>query len=255
MSEVKIEMPEYHQSAINMFLKCPRQFMYRYMMGLRVQPKSALTLGIAFDSSCGHNFKQKIETKVDLPEQDVLDAYSTDFDKRTPETDWSGDDPGQQKDLGTKMVKAFHAKGAPKIKPVTVQESFRLETDAGYALGGTFDVVEEGHVVRDQKTSKAEYSPDAVTSEIQPAVYSFAYEAKHGVKPDFAFDVVTKHKEPRYQEVRGQVTETQTQQLFEAINIMHSQVARGEFQYAPPGAWWCSKDWCGYWNLCKGKNK
>jgi hypothetical protein len=249
----KLAIPEYHQSAINMFLKCPRQYMFRYLMNMRVQPKAALTVGIAFDAAAGHNFKQKIETKEDLKTADVLDAYSTEFDKHAPQTDWSDDDPSKQKDMGAKMVAVFHEKGAPKIKPVTVQESFRLETDAGYALGGTFDVVEEGHVVRDQKTSKGEYAADAVEVEIQPAVYSFAYEAKHGVKPDFAFDVVTKHKEPRYQEVKGRVSEAQTQQLFEAISLMHNSIQQGAFQYAAPGAWWCSKDWCGYWSQCKGK--
>lgn len=237
-----------------MFLKCPRQYMFRYMMGLRVPPKSALVVGLSFDSAATVNFKQKIESKVDLPESDVLDACATDFDKRAPGTDWDGDDPGEQKDLAIRMTKAFHAKAAPNIKPLTVQEEFRIETDAGYALGGTFDVTEENHVVRDQKTSKTEYAEDAVQTEIQPAVYSFAYEAKHGVKPDFAFDVVTKHKkEPRYQEVRGKVGETQTEQLFEAVGIMHSQIQRGEFQYSAPGSWWCSKTWCGWWHMCKGK--
>jgi hypothetical protein len=246
--------PEYHQSAINMFLKCPRQYMYRYMMGLRIQPKSALTVGSAVDTSFGHNMTQKIESKEDLKTSDVLDVYSTDFDKRAVGTDWDGDDPGEQKDLGARLAQALHEKAAPNIKPVSVQEQFRLETDAGYALGGTFDVVSEGHVLRDQKTSKSEYPADAIQTEIQPALYSFAYEAKHGVKPEFAYDVVTKHKkEPRYQELKGQTTATQTEQLFEAVKIMHSQVERGEFQYAPPGAWWCSKEWCGYWHMCKGK--
>lgn len=248
-----IKQPEYHQSAINTFLKCPRQYMFRYVMGLKIAPKTALTVGIAFDAAAGHNLKQKIESKTDLPVADVLDAFSTDFDKRAPGTDWDGDDPGAQKDMGARMTKVFHEKGAPKIKPLTVQESFRLETDAGYALGGTFDVVEEGHILRDQKTSKGEYAADAVNFEIQPAVYSFAYQAKYGVQPEFAYDVVTKHKEPRYQEVKGKVTQTQTEQLFEAVNIMHSQIQRGEFQYAPSGQWFCSKSWCGYWHLCKGK--
>lgn len=247
------KLPEYHQSAINMFLKCPRQYMFRYMMNLRLPPKSALTMGKAFDAAVTVNFSQKIVSKTDLPVSDVADAFVTAFNKDAPQTVWDEDDPGKLKDQGVAMAKVFHEKAAPKIQPVTVQESFRLETDAGYALGGTFDIVQEGHVVRDQKTSKAEYSPDAVSQEIQPAVYSFAYEAKHGVRPDFAYDVITKHKEPRYQEVVGRVSETQTEQLFEAIGLMHSQIERGEFQYAPPGAWWCSKTWCGWWHLCKGK--
>lgn len=252
-SEV-IAAPEYHQSAINMFLKCPRQYMFRYLMGIKTPPRSAQTVGHAFHTAIDQNFTQKIATKTDLPVGDVLDACATEFDKQSPVTDWDGEDPGEQKDLTIRLSKAFHEKAAPKILPITVQEAFRLETDAGYALGGTFDVVENGHVLRDQKTSKTEYAEDAVQIEIQPAVYSFAYQKKHGVRPTFAYDVVTKHKkESRYQEVRGQVTDTQTEQMFDAVNVMHKQIQRGDFQYASADAWWCSKGWCGYWDMCKGK--
>lgn len=250
-----IKMPEYHQSAINMFLKCPRQYMYRYMMDLRLPPKSALTLGGAMDAAFTHNFTQKIQSQNDLPVDDVLDAFSTAFDKRTPETDWSGDDPGEQKDLGAKMTKAFQEKASPNIQPKTVQEKARVETDAGFAVAGTFDVIDSNDILRDQKSSKNAYSADAVSLEVQPAVYDFLYQAKYGKKPaGFAFDVITKHKEPRYQEVKGEVTEAQTNQLFETIRAMHSAIERGEFQYASSAGWWCSKDWCGYWSICKGKN-
>lgn len=252
--KLQLKMPEYHQSSINMFLKCPRQYMYRYLMNIIIPPKSALTLGVAFDAGVTANLSQKIATKTDLAISDVLDAYSSNFEKRAPETDWSGDDPGQQKDLGVKMLKAFHEKASPNIKPVTVQEGFRVETDAGYALAGTLDCTDENGFIRDTKTSKAEYPADAVSTEIQPAVYDFAYQAKNGKKPaGFIYDVATKHKEPRVQEVKGQVSQTQTEQLFEAVKLMHGSVQRGEFQYAAPGSWWCSKDWCGYWALCKGK--
>lgn len=254
MSEKKAALPEYHQSSIGMFLKCPRQYMYRYLMGLVLPPKSALTLGRAIDKGAGYNFEQKIASRTDLPIDDVLDAYSTTFDKEAPQTDWEGEDAGKVKDHGAKMLKVFHEQAAPKIQPVTIQEGFRLETDQGYALGGTFDVVDESENIRDTKTSKANYEDDAVANSIQATMYDFAFEATRGKKPKaFIFDVVTKHKEPRYQEVSGQVSDNQRNILFESVKIMHAQIERGEFQYAPEGAWWCSKQWCGYWHLCKGK--
>lgn len=253
-NDTKIKIPEYHQSSIGMFQKCPRQYMFRYMMGLVLPPKSALTLGRALDKGSGHNFEQKIKTRQDLPVNEVLDVYSTTFDKEATQTDWDGDDAGEQKDLGIKMLKVFHEQAAPKIQPVTVQEGFRLETDQGYAIGGTFDIVDESKNIRDTKTSKTNYDEDAVSTSVQASVYDFAYEATRGEKPSgFIFDVVTKHKVPRYQEVTGQVSENQRNILFESIKIMHSQIQRGEFQYAPEGSWWCSKSWCGYWHLCKGK--
>lgn len=252
MSDKK--MPEYHQSSIQQFLKCPRQYMYRHLMNLVLPPKAALTLGSALDLGATANYRQKITTKEDLTVNEVLDVYSTEFDKRALETNWDGEDSGKQKDLGAKMLTVFQLNAAPKIQPVSVQDSFRIETDAGYALGGTMDLIDENEVIRDTKTSKAAYAEDAVSDSLQATMYDFAYTAKNGKKPaGFAFDVVTKHKEPRYQEVAGQVSQSQTEIMFESIKIMHSQIERGEFQYAPEGAWWCSKEWCGYHQMCKGK--
>lgn len=250
----KIQIPEYHQSSIIMFQKCPRQYMYRHLMGLRLPPNAPVTMGRAVHIGTDANFEQKIDTKTDLSVQEVLDAYSTAFDKEAPITDWEGEDSGKLKDQGALMLKVFHEKAAPNIQPVTVQQGFRLETDQGYALAGTFDVVDDKNNIRDTKTSKANYEEDAISTSIQAAVYDFGFESMHGKKPNaFVFDVITKHKEPRYQEVSGQVSDTQRNILFETIKIMHSQIQRGEFQYAPEGAWWCSKGWCGYWHLCKGK--
>lgn len=252
--EKNSNIPEYHQSSINMFLKCPRQYMFRYLMNIVSPPKAALTLGSAFDTATTKNYIQKINTRADLKSTDVQDLFSTDFDKRSTETEWDGEDPGKQKDLGVKMLTVFHEKASPKIQPIAVQSGFRIETDAGYALGGTMDLIDESQIIRDTKTSKAEYSPDAVSESLQATMYDFAYQTKTGVKPrGFAFDVITKHKEPRYQEVVGVVEKTQTEIMFESINMMHSQINRGEFQYAPEGAWWCSKDWCAYHSKCKGK--
>lgn len=245
---------EYHQSSINMFLKCPRQYMFRHLENLVLPPKGALTLGSSIDAAVTSNYEQKINSKKDLSINDVVDTYSTAFDKRSTETEWADENPGECKDLGVKMLKVFHEEASPKIQPASVQEAFRIETDAGYALGGTLDLVDTNTVIRDTKTSKANYSEDAVSDSLQATMYDFAMETKTGKKPKaFAFDVITKHKVPRYQEVIGNVSLGQRERMFGAINIMHSQINRGEFQYAPEGAWWCSKDWCGYWSRCKGK--
>jgi len=252
MSDIKL--PEYHQSSIAMFLKCPRQYMYRYLMGYVLPPKAALTLGKSVDVAVTANLNQKVNTQIDLPESEVLDAYSSCFDKEAPATSWDGEDSGKVKDQGIKMLKVYHRDAAPTIQPKTVQDAFRLETDEGYALGGTLDLTDKDEYIRDTKTSKAEYSPDAVNDSLQATMYDFAHEAKTGKKAKgFIFDVITKHKEPRYQKVVGEVGPGQRERMFESIRLMHKSIERGEFQYAPEGQWFCSKDWCGYWSQCKGK--
>lgn len=252
MSDAKRRI--YSQSEINTFLKCGKQWEFRYVMGLKTAPRAALTLGKSVDRGVTANLIEKIKTGNLLPLEAVLDAYSSEFDRSKPETEWGEDDAGQQKDMGVKLVTLHHEQIAPKIEPAAVQENFEIETDQGYSLTGTLDVLEKNLTVVDTKTSKKAYSETAVEEEIQPALYDFAVEALSGKpSPGFRFDVLIKTKVPRVQQVSGKVSPQAREFLFESINQMHKAVEAGVTLPAPAGAWWCSKEWCGYWSRCKGK--
>lgn len=252
MTENKV--PEYHQSAINLFLKCQRQYMYRYEMDIQIPPKSALIVGRAVDDSNNFNMEQKIESKIDLPVGDALDAYNDSFEKNSPGTNWGDDDIGKIKDKGYQMSRVVHEQCSPHIQPAKVQSKFRVEFDEGFAIGGTLDVEDVDDYVRDLKTSKANYAEDAIMKGLQPVMYDFAFEATNGKKAKgFIFDIVTKHKEPRYQKLVGQITPHHREWMFNIIRSMHTTIKAGNYQYASESGWWCSAGWCGYWDLCKGK--
>lgn len=252
MSEVR----QYHQSEIQTFLKCGKQWEFRYVQKIRTPPKAALTLGGAVDVGVSHNLAQKVQSKTDLPLNDVLDAFSSEFDSRAPETEWDESDAGAQKDMGAMLVRAHHMNLAPLIKPASVQETFVIETDAGFNIGGTIDHTEEDGTIVDTKTSKNRYSEDAVFRAIQPTTYDFAYLALRGKRSaGFRYDVLLKpsaRKPADVQQVRGQVTDEDHAWLFNTIGNVDKAIKAGVAIPAPEGAWWCSKDWCGYWSMCKG---
>lgn len=251
--------PEYHQSQILMYLRCGKQWYFRYVLGIKTPPSAALTVGSSVDAAITRNLILKKERGTDSPLDEVLDTYSTDFDIRAKETEWGEDDAGFQKDVGVQCVTAHHEQVAPQLKPETVQETFVIETDAGFGVGGTIDLVETDGTVADSKTSKSKYDEDAVSRAIQPALYDFAYEALRG-KPATAFryDVMikpTKTLPARIQQVRGKVTGDDRAWLFDTISEMHKAITAGIALPAPEGAWHCSPKWCGYWGICKGKKQ
>lgn len=257
MSEAKVR--EYHQSEVGMFLKCGKQWEFRYERGMILPPKAALTVGGAVDTGVTKNLIHKVETSADLPLNDVLDIYSADFDKRSVTTDWDGDDAGKQKDVGAQLLKAHHEKFAPSIAPETVQEKFLIETDVGYNIGGTIDLTTVDGWVRDTKTAARAYDEDAVQNSLQAAIYDFAYENLRGRRAKgFAFDVLikpTKTIPARTQQVTGIVSQVAREHAFNAVQNMHRAIEAGVAMPAAEGSWWCSKDWCGYWSMCKGKRK
>jgi len=249
--------PRYHQSEIQTFLKCGKMWEFRYVYGLKTPPKAAPTVGSAVDRAVSKNFIEKMLTGQDMPAEAVLDHYSSEFDRMKKDVEWGDDDPGQQKDVGAQLVKVHHEKIAPAVQPATVQEEFVIETDAGYDLGGTIDLTEKSGVIVDTKTAKTAYGEDAIAGAIQPALYDFAYEALHK-KPSegFRYDVLvktTKTLPARTQQIQVKVTPDDRLWLFQNISQVHKAISAGVALPAPEGAWWCSKDWCGYWSRCKGK--
>lgn len=249
----------YSASQVSTYLKCGKQWEFRYIDGLILPPKAALTVGGSVDTAVTENLCHKVDTGEILSDADVLDIYSDDFEKRAIDTEWGKDDKGVQKDMGAQLVSTHNKNLAPKINPIAVQESFVIETDAGYDLRGFMDIIEDDKTIVDTKTSKNKYAENAVTRNLQAAMYDFAFEATRGEKAKgFRFDVLkkpTKTKPAEVQQVDGKVTDSDKEWLFENINQVNTAIDAGIAMPAPDGAWWCSKDWCGFYNLCKGKNK
>lgn len=249
--------PIYRQSEINDFLKCGLKWTFKHVDKIKMPSRHQLTVGGSVDKGVTHNLIQKIKSEKDLPLNEVLDVYSTEFEVRRPDTDFMDEDPGALKDMGAHLVEVHHKYLAPKLIPETVQENFAIETDAGYDLTGTIDLVEKTEIIVDHKTAKAFYAEDAVSKAIQPAMYDFAYEALRNKKSKgFRYDVIkkpTKTKSAEIQQISAQILDSDRQWLFQTIGNMHKAVQAGVALPAPEGAWWCSEKWCEFWHICKGK--
>jgi CRISPR/Cas system-associated exonuclease Cas4 (RecB family) len=249
--------PRYNQSELKAFLKCGKLWEFRYLRGIKQAPNAALTVGSSVDSAVTANLAQKVVSGTDLSKEEVLDRFSDDFDARKAETEWGECAPGDQKDMGAKLVALHHETVAPKILPETVQESFLLELEGEYDLHGTIDHVEKDGTVVDTKTSRLKYEPDAIAGSLQPAMYDFAYEATRG-RPakGFRYDVLVKPTQtrgPAFQQVEGKVTNEDREWLFDTINQVHKAIQAGIAMPAPEGSWYCNRKWCGYWDRCKGR--
>lgn len=250
-----------HQSEIKDFLKCGILYDFKHVQRIKTPPAAVATLGNSFDAGVTRNLIRKIESGKDLLLNEVLDAYSTDWDIRAPETDFDGEDPGTLKDTGIKMLKLHHENIAPTLDPATVQESFKIETDAGFDIGGTLDITTKDDVIIDNKTCSraraSDYTNEKVNHAFQPVMYDFAFEALRGRKAKgFRFDMVLRPSKTLPPEIRqgfAPITDEARNQVFNSIVNVSKAIDAGIALPAAEGSWWCSKDWCGYWNRCKGK--
>jgi len=235
-------------------LKCGLFFKFRHLDKIQSPPNSSLTVGSVSDFTFNHILSEKMNGRQ-VSSEEAKDLASSEFEKRKGSTQWD-EDAGVMKNVTIKIVETFLSKVAPGIFPISVQESFTLETE-NYFLGGTLDYRQADGLIGDAKTASPQrVSSYSVSYSLQPAMYWWAIEQITGKAPTkFRFDIITRvtNKTPEYKPVEGIVTQNDIEDLFYAINRVNKMVQSGIFLPAAEGAWWCSKKWCPFWNQCKGR--
>ena len=142
-------------SQVNTYLTCPLQHFWRYHKHRKIPPKSAMSLSKSLHFGIEGNYRQKVESHQDLPLDDVLDKFSTDFDFRKHETLWAKDEkPPKVKDEGVWLLSLYHQTVAPKVQPLHVEDSFEVPFENfDVPLVGRLDLVDDSHLIIDHKTS------------------------------------------------------------------------------------------------------
>jgi hypothetical protein len=255
-------------SSLNTFLRCGRQWMYAYLMGIKAPPSLRASRGIAVHSAVEYNMRQKMDTRTDLPTADVLDAFSSEYDAiiadgyeaRPDET------PGSVKDMGVRLTELHHKRVAPAIQPVLVEEPISFEIN-GQPWTGQIDLAEEepmnlwgepemGLALIDTKTSASSPKPEQYA--VNMTGYAIGVQQKTGRRiARVKFDYLVATKEPKYVPIdSGPVSDDQIRSFAWLVADVAGQIKKGAFPangINNPGV--C--DWCGYRNICpalKAKN-
>lgn len=250
-------------SQLQMLFKCGIQYQFRYVDGLIIPPSASLVRG-----KCGHktlekNFIQKIETKEDMPIEAVQDIFSDEWEQNQygiawTEKDLNGESPkkaaGRFKDTGIELVKTFHKQESPLIYPVYVEDKFEIAFQQDVPkLVGIIDRIDEGDEIGEVKFVSKSPNKDDILQDIQLTIYDLGYRQKYGrtpkrLKKRWAVSL----KEPKIvqQDAEPRDDNTITRLLWRIQSSLNA-LKQGVFLPAPQGAWWCSENWCGFWNRCK----
>ena len=250
-------------SQLNMFLRCGEQYRRRYVEGKIIPPSAALVRGKSCHKAEQINFRQKIETKIDLAVDDVKDAFATDWDENAYSIAWTekeldGDSPkkaaGRFKDQGIALVEIFHIEQAPLARPVSIEDEFSVNFDGGYPpLIGYMDRIDEGRIIAEEKFVSKSPVANEILKDVQLTCYDMAYRSKHGHKPNELWKqwaVATKTPKTILQKALPRDDDTIHRFLWR-LEAFLSALEKGIFLPAPNGHWCCSEAWCGYWHDCK----
>jgi len=243
-------------SQINMWLRCPRQWKYRYVDGLKIPPSGALIVGSAYHSALECNFIQKVESRKDLPLNDCLDLFSDAWEDRLLEEElviWEQLGPGESKDQGASLVEEYIVSTSPSVQPVQVERTIYTEV-AGVKFVCRVDLENDQRAVIDHKTSARAYSQDDVDGDIQASAEAFAL-----CRPIVFYNhIALKLKRPRIQIVKSYRRQADIDWW---VDMATGVVRQMESGVAPPrsidafgkSGFWCSERFCGYYERCRGE--
>lgn len=239
-------------SSVSTFLRCPRQWAYSYLEGLRRPPGVALIKGSAVDKAAAHNFRQKIDSHEDLPKNDVLevaeDAFRQDVDRNGGVTEivWDGTNQAKAIDSTISLTSIHMTMHAPYIQPVTVQEELRRQLPGGRDFLGFIDYVKDDGTIGDVKTGNRRMGQDAADSDLQPSAYGYL----KGEPIAFEFARLIDTGTRRYEEVVETGRDERAIHWFEGL-VEDVSLAIDAKAYPPnPNGWHCSPKFCGYWQRC-----
>ncbi|MCH7549964.1 MAG: PD-(D/E)XK nuclease family protein, partial [Candidatus Krumholzibacteriota bacterium] len=121
--------PKHHSATqINMFMRCGFAYYCRYILGEKSPPVAAMIQGGSVHKGLELNYQQKVNTRVDLPLDTVLDAYVSDFDRRIVEVE-ERVNKGELKDQGVDLVTVYQHDVARNLQPINVEEKVTIEFD------------------------------------------------------------------------------------------------------------------------------
>lgn len=253
---------------INMYTKCGEQYRRRYVLGERIPPGISLIKGISVHKGAELNFTQKIESRVDLKTDEVVDCSVATMEgtikheglNLSEEEQGRGKDivVGEAKDSTVRMAKLFMEGGkdspavAPKYQPAEVETKQTIEIDgSSHNLSGVLDLIDDQGRIVDLKTSMKSKNQNEVDTSGQLTFYSMLYRAKFKKDPkSLIIENLVDSKTPKINTFETKRDMGDYEAMINRINKVLEGINKGIYMPANEGSWWCHKNWCGYHSSC-----
>ncbi len=253
VGRVMLKIPDHvSHSQLEMFMRCQKQWEYRYIEKIIIPPGSALILGISYHKALEVNFLYKMKQMIDMPVEDCLECYHQTIDES--ESEWRGngypvvwENPGRETAIrqGHNLVLEYRTTVATQLMPKGVEETYQLKLgDTNFV--GRIDLRLGDNQIVDHKTSKKPYNQADADKLQQASAHAFAL----GQELDYEFHVAIKGSRPRIQIVKTHRSNDEIIWWLSMAKATIAQMKTGVYITNPNG-WWCSPAWCGYHSLCK----
>jgi hypothetical protein len=250
-------------SQLSLYFSCGEAFRRRYIEKEVVPAGIGALIGTGMHAAAEHNFRQKIESHADLPEQEVIEAAIAGFEKRlasdgvtlTPEEELRGRAVvlDAAKDKVAQFAAAFMVYQAADYQPKAVEKYIVIPVPRGPSdIVGYLDLVTVDHDVLDFKTGKRAKSSHSAAESTQLTLYAAGHKVAFGTPArKVGLDILIETtKGVRRQVLMDTRDHKDFVVLANRLNTMEKGVQAGVFLPANVGDWKCSNKWCEYFTTC-----
>jgi hypothetical protein len=246
---------------LNMFSRCGEQYRRRYILGHRMPPSVSLLVGRAVDRSVTANLQNKIDTKqlqpLDVVSDMARDVVKADLEQGFVLSEEEAQEgltkvKGEAIDKSVRLAQLHATSVAPAIEPVAVQRglSVTLQREQPVEVVALLDCQEEGRV-RDSKTSAKSPNKNEAHRSMQLSIYAMAGRVHDGETPSLVLDYLVDTKVPKAVSLETTRGPKDFATLLNRIDAFVAAHNTGVFMPTNPDSWWCSPDYCGYFDTCR----
>ena len=239
------------QSQVSMWERCPAQYHFRYVQGLKRIPGKAIR-GRAFHAAEELNFTQKISTATDLSVDYLKEKYVASLDEEfvgDQDIILGSDSRDGLQTSGLRLVEKAAQVINPTIQPTIVETRMETVLDGNIVFSGQVDVINDNNIIIDLKTAGKKCAMGKHLYELQPPLYSLLFERVTGIPPGgFIYEIVVDKKEPEVQRIDATPTPAIQAAAVSRIQSAVDGMQKGIFS-PRPSPFTCG--WCGYLSECK----
>ena len=239
-------------SQLDLYLRCPKQWYYRYIRRLPQSLTLALLVGDSVHRAIEKNFEQKIKSRIDLPIEVIQNAFTTHFDAQLYGIGIGEmQKASEARSIGLGVITEYQQHRAPIIQPLFVEFPFEISLpELDCIFQGKIDLIDENKVITDNKVSKRRYTQKRADESLQLTAYSYAYRKTQNEKESkLQFDVLLKSSNPTSQQIQTERTEEQIAEFLLLVRRVRESIKAGSFIPQPGSNCFL----CSYRGVCKSE--
>ena len=272
-------------SQIDMYLRCAKQYEFRYIQDEKRPPGVSLAMGKSAHHALEITHHHIVDHQAPASDEILASSFSDGWDeaaKQVPVESWQEDgvDQGLMKDVGLNLVRQYNARMAPEVKPSVkdgvrgIEKKFEV-TIAEVPVLGFIDLIDTNHTgafspeeqamllakgvkppdafgtaIADFKVKAKSMSAAEANGSLQMTLYSYAENI-----PIVRYDQLLKTKKPGLKRIASMRSIQDHLWMKEVIVGVAKGISAGIFPACNPIEWCCNPKWCGFWNICRGKKR